>query len=736
MVGISPTKTAMEFIAIFFAFALLNTCSCASPGFVLENYSQLAQKFGFPSLPPLPIKFNFSDISKECQDTVANLLQLPVAYSYVDAIGKPQSGLFLGNTGWLGSYSECTETIPDAHYCLAYLSFTQPPLNITKLFPVRWGICAPKQCSEEDVTRGLQDVFTGINNYANKTEVVLRPGAQPLPGQDANGKSVYCSKKSEYTTGAILTLILCGLILFLCLFGTILDIVISFMKRPSVPVSKTSGFMPIRDDSLPILQGQGSDSFAQSHQSSVHPPSDEIIGSSTRLTSFPYQKNEPNVIVQFFLCFSLIQNTSRIMDTKVPASAVTSINGMRVMSMWWVILGHVYAFQLGSSISNFVLFFQLLQRFTFEAIGNATFSVDSFFFLSGLLVSYLSLRHMEKKNGQLPLFKYYFHRFWRLTPAYMFVLLFYDKLNGFLGDGPFWYQAQEKNPCDKYWWTNLLYINNFYPTSFGASCFDWSWYLANDMQFYIIAPAVLFVAYRFRLRGLIVFVALLLGISFTTTAVIYAHYDLPAVIISKAALDAAGRGVDSMSLTYVKPYCRISPYLVGIVTGYLLLHVKDWRLSTKVQTYLFNMAGWCVAIVLALSTLYGQYKALRKDNPVQFSRAENIIYGTFSRFAWSLALAWVIFACHNGLGGLVNKFLSARFWIPLSRLTYCAYLVHPIIIFVLFQSYETVRAYSDVHIAFCFVGVLGISYAVAFIVSVCVEYPMMQLEKFIFKSDN
>ena len=57
----------------------------------------------------------------------------------------------------------------------------------------------------------------------------------------------------------------------------------------------------------------------------------------------------------------------------------------------------------------------------------------------------------------------------RLTPAYMFVLLFYDKLNGFLGDGPFWYQAQEKNPCDKYWWTNLLYINNFYPTSMNAS---------------------------------------------------------------------------------------------------------------------------------------------------------------------------------------------------------------------------------------------------------------------------
>ena len=51
----------------------------------------------------------------------------------MDAIGKPQSGLFLGNTGWLGSYSECTESIPDAHYCLAYVAFPQPPLTITEV---------------------------------------------------------------------------------------------------------------------------------------------------------------------------------------------------------------------------------------------------------------------------------------------------------------------------------------------------------------------------------------------------------------------------------------------------------------------------------------------------------------------------------------------------------------------------------------------------------------------------
>ena len=51
----------------------------------------------------------------------------------------------------------------------------------------------------------------------------------------------------------------------------------------------------------------------------------------------------------------------------------------------------------------------------------------------------------------------------------MFCLLFFDKMMKFLGEGPMWYEAQAENSCDKYWWTNLLYINNFYPTTMNNS---------------------------------------------------------------------------------------------------------------------------------------------------------------------------------------------------------------------------------------------------------------------------
>ena len=56
-------------------------------------------------------------------------------------------------------------------------------------------------------------------------------------------------------------------------------------------------------------------------------------------------------------------------------------------------------------------------------------------------------------------------------------------------------------------------------------------------------------------------------------------------------------GPDSGSLVYVKPYCRIAPYLVGMVLGYLLNHSKDWRLPTKVTENKIITSLWCVFIV-------------------------------------------------------------------------------------------------------------------------------------------
>lgn len=48
--------------------------------------------------------------------------------------------------------------------------------------------------------------------------------------------------------------------------------------------------------------------------------------------------------------------------------------------------------------------------------------------------------------------------------------------------------------CNAFWWRNVLYINNFFPLS--QICLMWSWYLANDFQFYMVAIFLLILSRR------------------------------------------------------------------------------------------------------------------------------------------------------------------------------------------------------------------------------------------------
>ena len=45
-------------------------------------------------------------------------------------------------------------------------------------------------------------------------------------------------------------------------------------------------------------------------------------------------------MVNLLLCFSVVKNTKAILKIDVPEDSITSINGIRTLSITWVILGH------------------------------------------------------------------------------------------------------------------------------------------------------------------------------------------------------------------------------------------------------------------------------------------------------------------------------------------------------------------------------------------------------------
>ncbi len=87
-------------------------------------------------------------------------------------------------------------------------------------------------------------------------------------------------------------------------------------------------------------------------------------------------------------------------------------------------------------------------------------------------------------------FVLYFNRYYRLTPLLAFVMYFSAFVLNPLASGPgsaALYTLNREN-CRHYGWTNILYINNYYPRDLSKGCFGWTWYLANDIQMFLLLP--------------------------------------------------------------------------------------------------------------------------------------------------------------------------------------------------------------------------------------------------------
>ncbi|GBO31955.1 Nose resistant to fluoxetine protein 6, partial [Araneus ventricosus] len=144
----------------------------------------------------------------------------------------------------------------------------------------------------------------------------------------------------------------------------------------------------------------------------------------------------------------------------------------------------------GPSQSNIAEAIDYIDRWPVQIIANGFLSDDSFFILSGFLIGYIFFQQAQKTDGKFPWLYFYIHRYIRLIPVYMIVLAFYATVSPFLGSGPLWPDYEVIQGCKENWWWNMLFINNFQSIT-SKKCMEWSWYLANDMQFYVISPLFL-----------------------------------------------------------------------------------------------------------------------------------------------------------------------------------------------------------------------------------------------------
>ncbi|BFF91768.1 nose resistant to fluoxetine protein 6 [Drosophila madeirensis] len=393
-------------------------------------------------------------------------------------------------------------------------------------------------------------------------------------------------------------------------------------------------------------------------------------------------------------------------------NVVHCLHGLRGMSLIWVCFGHDYIVSLTSPNINLLGAYTWAKSPFMMVIYEAVFAVDTFFFISGMLVSMVALRSMEKAKGQLNIPLMYLHRYLRLTPVVAVAILVYLKVLPLLGDGPLFgtWNFDNYASCNDNWYWTLLYVQNY---AADRICLAQTWYLAIDMQLYIIAPLLLIIVYKWRTKGAAVVLLLTLSL---------AAYLFSILVIKDLSLISGG----DIGLSQ-KTHNRTSGWLVGFLFGYYLHTIRGKTIKLSRPSV---WIGWLTGLALLFTCVFAMYPygpAKSKSIPI----LSEAFYVSLSRIAWPLGLSWVVFACMQGYGGLANSFLSSPLWQPLSKLSYCVYMWH-----LLIQNLNAGRTrvntyFSDYDVMLRFWQDFGFSLLLAYIMYILVEAPFGGLQSLI-----
>lgn len=88
-----------------------------------------------------------------------------------------------------------------------------------------------------------------------------------------------------------------------------------------------------------------------------------------------------------------------------------------------------------------------------------------------------------------------------------------------------------------------------------------------------------------------------------------------------------------------------------------------------------NTILWITSFSIMSSIIFGYLPLQQVDTKHHIGHA---LYISLIRSSWNYSLVWIIFACFNGKGGIVKKFLELSYWQPLARLGLSFFLVQTI----------------------------------------------------------
>ncbi|OMJ69419.1 hypothetical protein SteCoe_32871 [Stentor coeruleus] len=468
--------------------------------------------------------------------------------------------------------------------------------------------------------------------------------------------------------------------------------------------------------------------------------------------------NSLTYLSSILICFSMPRNFSKLFTFPESSSNFQAFNGIRVLSMALISLGHCYVFTLSSPIANPATALDFPKGLKRRYIYYALYSVDVFFLLTGFFLSFFAMNEMHKRNGKMSWGLFIVHRLIRICPVYYFVYMLFLNVFPYIGSSSMW-PAKEymcRDICTNYWWTVPLFISNLYP--FGSqACMGWGWYISNDMQFYILSPLILILHYKNKFYGYIALLVMIIA-NIITIIIISSENDF-----SPSAIYGLLNNFQ-FTHSYIKPYFRIGAFLLGIFLGFVYRGYCDATAKTqntdielqgkgtslispvrridRISKFEIILISWVkikylryfayiLGMFLMIWVTIAPYK-IEEDGPEIWSKAERSMFLGFEHFLFCIGFMLCIVPMIEGFGGFVKNFLSNKYFAIAAKISFSYYLVHPLLIYFWIYNKNQAPYMQDLIIWYPFFTMAFWSIMTATFLTLSLESPFIALEKVLF----
>nr|XP_029722971.1 nose resistant to fluoxetine protein 6-like [Aedes albopictus] len=301
--------------------------------------------------------------------------------------------------------------------------------------------------------------------------------------------------------------------------------------------------------------------------------------------------------------------------------------------------------------------------------------IQTFLSISGMLMTINFLEHI-RKNPDFSCSIFWDklkNRLIRIVPAYVFVILLECAIIHRYLDGPIGQQyiGEAEQNCRRWWWTNLLFFNNYVRTD--QPCLIQSWYLAVDMQLFIYGMVMMLMIWRWPWIRKYFFTVAFVCAALIPTLTTYAKDIEPAMTNRMKNADHYNREHNYQYDIYFPFQQNIGAYSMGMLAGFIYHRYRDSP-KTVLSSKWFKLTFW-VSVVYYFACMVSVYWVLEYRNIIE--PMLKAIYSTLFKQSWAVMSTVLQLGLALASGKYIwKKLLSHSFFGVAGKLCFGFYLIH------------------------------------------------------------